>query len=70
MHIFVSGFAVTKSRDGEWFVSQLRTSEGTFNLGPEVSKENQISADLEEIGKKVKERLVHQIVDFMKNEKK
>jgi hypothetical protein len=70
MHIFVSGFVVNKAKEGDWYVSQVRTSEGIFNLGPEVSKEITITSSIEVLGKEVKEKLVPQIFEFLKNEKK
>lgn len=69
-HIFVSGFSVSKSKEGDWYISRVNTSEGAFNLGPEVTKENLLPQEVEVLAKSVREKLVPQIFEFLKNEKK
>lgn len=69
-HIFVSGFSVSKSKEGDWFISRINTSEGAFNLGPEITKENLNVQKIEALAKDVRERLVLQVFEFLKNEKK
>lgn len=69
-HIFVSGFSVSKSKEGDWYISRVNTSEGAFNLGPEITKESLPTSFIEALAKNVRENLVPQIYEFMKNEKK
>ena len=69
-HIFVSGFSVNKSKEGDWFISRINTSEGAFNLGPEITKENLSMQEVESLAKNVREKLAPQIFEFLKTEKK
>lgn len=69
-HIFVSGFSINKSKEGDWLISRINTSEGAFNLGPEITKENLLTQEIETLAKSVREKLTPQIFEFLKNEKK
>ena len=65
--MYVSNILLKKAHDGSWFVSTLFTSEGSFDLGQEISKSiNQkiLGTTVDEI----KQKVIPQVENFIKDE--
>lgn len=67
MHVYVSNVLIKKDTDGNWFVSKVFTSKGSFDLPSHISEgldQTLLKGTMDDI----KEKILPQIEEFIKNE--